>query len=640
LLREALRGQRLPFFVLYLYGPGGVGKTSLLGEYASMCAELGVESRIIDGRNVDPSPEAFLVALQQAMGLAVAENPLDAIASRSDRIVLLIDIYENLATCDDWLWREFLPQLPENALVVIASRQPPSPTWRANPGWSSILYVLSPRDLDPAESRDYLRLRRVPESQHQAVLDVTFGHPLALSLVADAIAQRGDIEFAPEATPGVVKALLEQFVQKVPGPAHRSSLEACSLVRVMTESLLAAMLRNDEVHDIFDWLRSLSFIEFRRGGLSLHDQAREALAADLRWRNPDWYAELTRRARDYYLAHLENAPEQTQQRLLLDYIYLHRGNAVVRPYFEWRTSGSMLTDGMRLADLPTRLAMVAEHEGRKFARLADFWFTNQPESVLIIGNSQGEAIGFLMALDLRPAGPADLDADPALRRGKRYLDLHAPLRPGERDTFFSFWMAKDTYQDVSPIQSLISVHIVRYVLTTPEVAFTFIPCAKPDFWLPIFTYTEMSRLPEVDFEVGGCAYGVYRHDWRVTPPVIWLAHLAERETAAGLEVAPSRGKSLIVLGQAEFGKAVRDALRLLPYPDRLLGGPLLRSRLVVTEVGHDSTEAERVQKLTELVCKSAESLRASARTEKFIRALDLTYLHPAATQEAAARSTM
>ena len=32
-----------------------------------------------------------------------------------------------------------------------------------------------------------------------------------------------------------------------------------------------------------------------------------------------------------------------------------------------------------------------------------------------------------------------------------------PLRPGERVTHIRFWMARDTYQDVSPAQSLIAV---------------------------------------------------------------------------------------------------------------------------------------------------------------------------------------
>lgn len=51
----------------------------------------------------------------------------------------------------------------------------------------------------------------------------------------------------------------------------------------------------DDAHEPSEWLRGLSFIQTRPGGLFPHDIAREVLAADLRWRNPGWYGELHRR---------------------------------------------------------------------------------------------------------------------------------------------------------------------------------------------------------------------------------------------------------------------------------------------------------------------------------------------------------
>src|SRR3712207_4660438 len=37
LLRDVLAGAEMPFCVLYIFGPGGVGKTALLGEYMGIC---------------------------------------------------------------------------------------------------------------------------------------------------------------------------------------------------------------------------------------------------------------------------------------------------------------------------------------------------------------------------------------------------------------------------------------------------------------------------------------------------------------------------------------------------------------------------------------------------------------------------
>ena len=201
-----------------VFGPGGVGKTTLLGEFAHLCDQAQTSAYYVDARHVDPAPECFLSALRPAMGLAPSDSPLEVLAARAGRQVVLIDTYETLAPLDGWLRESFLPQLPEDVLVVLASRHAPSPAWRADPGWQALVHVLPLRNLDPSDSRAYLTKREVPLAQQQAVLDFTYGHPLALSLVADVFAQRPGIVFQPAAAPDVVKTLLEQLVQKLIHP--------------------------------------------------------------------------------------------------------------------------------------------------------------------------------------------------------------------------------------------------------------------------------------------------------------------------------------------------------------------------------------------------------------------------------------
>jgi hypothetical protein len=641
LFMSALSAERLPFYVLYVHGPGGVGKTTLLKQFIDICSQTGVSPIYLDARNIDPSPASFIAGVQSALGLTSPASPFDFLANQLTRFSLFIDTYENLAPLDEWVCKEFLPQLPENVVVVLAGRQPPSLAWRADPAWQAMIQVLALRNLEPEASRTYLQKRNVPEDQHQAMLEFTHGHPLALSLVADVFAQRENARFVPEETPDVVKTLLEQFVQKVPGPAHRTALEACSLVRVTTEALLCAMLENAEVHDLFEWLRGLSLIEFRRGGLFPHDLAREALVADLRWRNPDWYHELKRRARKYYSGHLEHTSSQEQQRILLDYIFLHRDNPVVRPFFEWQVSGSALTDTLRNSDLPALLAMVANHEGQESASLAALWLEQRPEDALVMRDAKGVPAGFITLVPMHYTQVSeDYDPDPALRAARVFLDRKAPLRSGERATFFRFWMAKDTYQDVSPIQSLIFIQMVRHYLSTPGLAYTFLPCANADFWAPVFTYADLHRIPEADFTINGHRYGVYGHDWRVLPPLAWLELMGERENAAAPETVsvPLRSEPLLVLSQQDFANAVREALRLFVYPTRLGSNPLLRSRLVVSETNLHFSENERILRLQDLIRQAGNNLLASPRTEKYGRALDLTYFHPLPTQESAAEA--
>ncbi|HJQ29983.1 MAG TPA: AAA family ATPase, partial [Rubrobacter sp.] len=53
LLRSALASEETPFNVLYVFGPGGVGKTTLLREFANTCKELGIPAGYVDARNLE-----------------------------------------------------------------------------------------------------------------------------------------------------------------------------------------------------------------------------------------------------------------------------------------------------------------------------------------------------------------------------------------------------------------------------------------------------------------------------------------------------------------------------------------------------------------------------------------------------------
>lgn len=629
--RDAVEAAELPWSVLYVFGPGGVGKTTLLHAFAAFCRETQRTAVSLDARNIDATPEAFMEALGNALE-----------ADDAQRRVILVDTYEALEPLQEWVRDVFVPQLPANTLVVLAGRQPPPASWRADLGLQSMTRMVSLRNFSPEESRTYLHNRAVPVAQHQAALDFTHGHPLALSLVADVFAQRGDTRLGPDAPPDVIQALLERFVQKAPGPLHQAALEVCALAHLTTEALLEEMLSPPDARVLFDWLRGLSFVESGWRGLFPHDVAREALLADLRWRNPDRYADLRRRAQAYYTTRFDKTRGQEQQRLLFDYIFLHRDSAVVRMAFEWQEeTAGMFADTFRPADRTPLIDMVTRHEGPESARLLTHWLERQPQRVHVFRqagapNAPSEPAGFLFQLALHEADDDDRNADPATRAAWAYLQRHAPPRPGEGVIHFRFWMARDTHHAVSTTQSLIFINVVRHALTTPNLAHTFFPCVNTDFWEPAFGYAEMQRMNAAEFDADGKHFGVFGNDWRALPPTAWLALLAEKEGADETPGAPPRSEPLMVLSKPTFTAAVRDALRGFPHPDTLANSPLVRSRVVVERAGASAAPRGKAGVLRALVQEAAESLQASPRQARGYRALLHTYLQPAPTQETAA----
>jgi hypothetical protein len=632
LVRVALDSPEPPFLVLHVHGPAGIGKTSLLDVLARLAADAGASVVRLDGRDLVPSPTAVLAALQGVLQVPDGGGAIVG-PSGSGRVVALFDTYERLAPLDDWVRTRLLPRLPASALTVIAGRGPPGPAWRADPAWRELLRVVSLRNLSPEESRQYLDACGVDPDRHEQLVELAHGHPLGLSLLADVVVRGGEAAADP-LTPDLVGTLLRRFVEVAPRGLHRHALEVCALARVTTEALLREALRLEDAHELFAWLRGLSFMESGPEGVFPHDLARDALEADLRWRDPEGYRRVFRGVRAHISGRLQASQGHEQQRAISDAKYLFRRLPGIVAPVDWEAWGDHYPEPARPEDREPILELVLAWEGQEAAAIAKRWWERQPEGFFVVRGQDGTIGGFLALLDLTRASAEDIAADPGAQAAWDYAKRQALPRPGEAVTQSRFIIDRAAYQGPSATLNATPILTMQRYLGTPNLAWDFLALAEPERWDAYFAAADLPRAAGADFWVGGRRYGLFAHDFRQVPMDALFELVTER--ALGQDVTsspPTVRPSVLVLSQPEFDQAVRQALRDLRRPDLLARNPLLRTRLVRDRAGDEEPSAAT---LKALVDAAVEVLREHPRDDKLWRAVERTYVRPAATQERAA----
>ncbi|HEX9998079.1 MAG TPA: hypothetical protein VGB45_13140 [Abditibacterium sp.] len=694
--QTALNAENWPVPIWHIYGLGGIGKTSLLRQWRRVAGESGVQFLCLDAREFEPNSESFCAALREGLSenlgvRAEATSPqalCGLIGAISGRVVLEIDTFELLSSLDGWLRANFLPFLPANCAVTLAGRDPLPMTWRGDSGWWELVRSFNLGALSECESSEYLARRGIASGAQKLWLNWAHGHPLALSLAADVWLQQPSSQHAqslltpenlgevieerlgPADVPQLVGSLLHHLVDEVPSPAHRAALEACGIVAVMSEELLAEMLAgafpsahdsglvaHPDSHALFEWVRGLSVMQSNRFGIFPHDLVREVLVADVRWRSPQWHGELHRSARNHYLRLIHQTSGAAQQRAIFGCIFLHRQSPGVAPYLHWGDSQLSL-DVVRNGEIDEILRWIETHEGPQSRQIGAHWFALQPQNWLAVRDGNGAAQGFVFQLALQNAQLTHLEADPGALAAWKYLETHAPLRAGEGATLFRFWMDKTAYQSVSASQSLIFVQSARHHITTPHLAFSFFPCAQPGFWQDGFAYADFSRLSSADFEIDGANFANFGHDWRARPVVEWLELLSRREMqSVAVETPPEQNmvaRSFEFLDETAFNAALRKALRLWSDGAALRRNPLLKTEMVhcralqIAANSHSgmatapssaafvpSTD-EKILALRSLLREAVAALAVAPRAEKQYRALNLVYGRGILSQEAAA----
>ncbi len=316
--------------VLNVHGRGGIGKSTLLRAFRRDAREQQRRVLHVDLDAIEGSPQGFWAALAPGVGdpLAYAEQ---------ERALILIDSYARFPWLASFLQDELLTPLSAGK-VVVAGRAPLGPDWRP---WRALIQSMPIDVLAPSDARRYLLRRGVTHRPLiDAILRTAAGLPLALSLAADIVLELGAVDLSTATEWHLaVRSLVEHLMHEVADPDLARLLEACAVVHHFDEPTLAAMTGVDDVSDAFARLCSLSVVRAGQHGLSLHNDVRNAIADDLRWRNSDTYAALRERALEYLRHRMVDATPAERHWLSTERMFLWE-NAFLHSLLFQRTGGS------------------------------------------------------------------------------------------------------------------------------------------------------------------------------------------------------------------------------------------------------------------------------------------------------------
>jgi hypothetical protein len=197
-----------------------------------------------------------------------------------------------------------------------------------------------------------------------------------------------------------------------------------------------------------------------------------------------------------------------------------------------------------------------------------------------------------------------------------------------------FVVDRTSYQGPSPTLNAVPILTLQSQLSTPNLSWDFLALAEPERWDEYFAAGDLPRAEGADFTVGDRRYGLFAHDFRTVPVEVWIERWTERALAQNGDVAPHKSvDARLVLSHPDFEAAVRQGFKDLRRSDLLARNPLVRTRLVADRA---TAGASGAAALEAILREAAATLTRHPRDDKLLRAVDRTYLRPAATQEAAA----
>lgn len=455
--------------VVYLHGIGGIGKSALVAHFARIARSHPAVVVQVDGRSVEPTEGGFLAEVAVAIG---SDAPTTEAVGRRltafDRpVVVIVDTWEVLRLLDSWMRRSFIPSLPQGVRVVLAGREPPVSAWLTAPGWRRVFRSLPLDSLPDDDARELLARLEIEEPAARRVQRYARGHPLALRLAAAALAERPDLDLDGDVSHRVLEELTHLYLDDVGDELTRRGLEAVSVVRRITSTLLAALLPDAAPRDVEDRLRPLPFVASERDGLVVHDVVREAIARSVQARDPIRYRSLRRAAWAQLERELDAVGGRDLWRYTADMLYLVE-NPVIREAFFPSNHQPFSVEPAAAEHHRAVMDIVARWEGSDSVRHLERWWGDAPGTFRVVRDPSGDVAGFYCLIDVAAVSRASLAKDPVAAPFIQDL-AERPPPDGQRALVLRKWLCRENGEAPSPVQAACWLDVKRVYVEMRDV---------------------------------------------------------------------------------------------------------------------------------------------------------------------------
>ncbi len=525
-LRQLL-SERDPL-VVFVHGLAGIGKTALVEAFALEARTQGTTVVRLDSRSTEPTERGFLEALEDKLGGRLP-TPGDAAARLGElgkRVILTLDTYELLRILDPWLRQTFLPAVPDNVRIILSGREAPMTGW---PSAMGVLFrSLRLENLPPDAVRTLLDRVGVARGDADRIYRLARGHPLSLRLAASALAERPGVSLEAVTVKAIIEGLTDLYLG-VLDPATRQVLDAASVVRRTTQTLLAAMLPESAPQDAYERLWALPFVELGDDGLVLHDTVRETIAAQLLSTDPDRSSRYRAAAWRQLREEVDRASSQEMWRYTADLLYILRNPAVREAFFP-TTEHLYSVEAARPDDRPAIAEIAARHEPDASIAMLDAWWRLAPGAFHVARDRDGAIAGFNMYCEMDSVSHRLVQEDPVVRRCWDHLRSHR-VAAGQRSLFSRLMITRDFGEAPSPVQAALWLDLKRrYMELRPDLRRLYTIVRHASNWEPMVNSPlGFERLPGQPTELDGVAYYPLLLDFGPSSVDGWLSRLVATE---------------------------------------------------------------------------------------------------------------